>query len=39
ADLQRATLVHGFEMRAGLKPEHRAAYDAVLIEALRRGPR
>ncbi|NOW45124.1 hypothetical protein FHW96_001279 [Novosphingobium sp. SG751A] len=39
ADLQRATLVHVFEMRAGLKPEHRAAYDAVLIEALRRGPR
>jgi hypothetical protein len=39
ADLQRATLVHVFEMRAGLKPEHRAAYDGVLIEALRRGPR
>lgn len=39
ADLQRATLVHVFEMRAGLKPEHRPAYDAVLIEALRQGPR
>lgn len=37
ADLQRATLVHVFEMRAGLKPEHRPAYDKVLIEALRRG--
>lgn len=36
-DLQRATLVHVFEMRAGIKPEHRAAYDAVLIEALKRG--
>lgn len=39
ADLQSATLVHVFEMRAGLKPEHRMAYDAVLIETLRRGPR
>lgn len=36
-DLQRATLVHAFEMRAGLKPEHRAAYDAVLVDALQRG--
>lgn len=36
-DLQRATLVHVFEMRAGLKPEHRPAYDHVLIEALERG--
>ncbi len=36
-DLQRATLIHVFEMRAGLKPEHRPAYDRVLIEALRRG--
>ncbi|AOV04460.1 MULTISPECIES: periplasmic heavy metal sensor [Delftia] len=36
-DLQRATLVHVFEMRAGLKPEHRPAYDNVLVEALRRG--
>lgn len=36
-DLQRATLVHVFEMREGLKPEHRAAYDHVLVEALRRG--
>jgi len=37
ADLQRATLVHIFEMRAGLKAEHRAAYDKVLLSALRRG--
>ncbi len=36
-DLQRATLVHVFEMRAGLKPEHRPAYDHVLVDALRRG--
>nr|AAA21966.1 cnrX [Cupriavidus metallidurans CH34]CAB82449.1 CnrX protein [Cupriavidus metallidurans CH34] len=36
-DLQRATLVHVFEMRAGLKPEHRPAYVRVLIDALRRG--
>lgn len=36
-DLQRATLVHVFEMRAGLKPEHRPAYDRVLVDALRRG--
>lgn len=36
-DLQRATLVHVFEMRSGLKPEHRPAYDAVLVDALRRG--
>ncbi len=36
-ELQRATLIHVFEMRAGLKPEHRPAYDKVLIEALRRG--
>nr|WP_315593774.1 periplasmic heavy metal sensor [uncultured Cupriavidus sp.] len=36
-DLQRATLVHVFEMRAGLKPEHRASYDRLLVEALRRG--
>ncbi|HEY9131767.1 MAG TPA: periplasmic heavy metal sensor [Dyella sp.] len=39
ADLQRATLVHLFEMRAGLKPEHRAAYDHELVEALRRSSR
>lgn len=39
ADLQRATLVHIFEMRAGLAPQHRAAYDKVLIDALRRGSR
>ncbi|MBN8924898.1 MAG: NAD+ synthetase [Rhodanobacter sp. 68-29] len=37
ADLQRATLVHVFEMREGLKPEHRAAYDRALVNALRRG--
>lgn len=36
-DLQRTTLVHVFEMRAGLKPEHRPTYDRVLIEALQRG--
>ncbi|MGC4418811.1 MULTISPECIES: periplasmic heavy metal sensor [Cupriavidus] len=36
-DLQRATLVHVLEMRAGLKPEHRPAYDRVLVDALRRG--
>ncbi len=36
-DLQRATLVHVFEMRAGLKPEHRPAYDRALVDALRRG--
>jgi hypothetical protein len=36
-ELQRATLIHVFEMRAGLKPEHRPAYDKVLIEALQRG--
>jgi nickel and cobalt resistance protein CnrR len=39
AELQRATLVHVFEMRAGLKPEHRTAYDKVLIDALRHGSR
>lgn len=39
ANLQRETLVHVFEMRAGLKPEHRAAYDKVLIGALKRGSR
>jgi nickel and cobalt resistance protein CnrR len=39
ADLQRATLVHVFEMRAGLEPEHRAAYDKVLIDALRQESR
>lgn len=38
-DLQRATLVHVFEMRAGLQPQHRAAYDRVLVAALRRGSR
>lgn len=39
ADLQRATLVHIFEMRSGLKPEHRATYDTVLVNALRHGTR
>jgi len=39
ANLQRATLVHVFEMREGLKPEHRPAYDKVLVDALRRGSR
>lgn len=39
ANLQRATLVHVFEMRAGIEPQHRAAYDKVLIDALRRGSR
>jgi len=39
ANLQRETLVHVFEMRAGLKPEHRATYDQVLIGALKRGSR
>lgn len=37
ASLQRETLVHVFEMRGGLKSEHRAAYDEVLLQALRRG--
>ena len=39
AELQRATLVHIFEMRSGLEPRHRAAYDRVLVEALRHGSR
>jgi hypothetical protein len=39
ADLQRATLLHIFEMRAALAPQHRAAYDKVLIDALRHGSR
>ncbi|MFY9509864.1 MAG: periplasmic heavy metal sensor [Rubrivivax sp.] len=37
ASLQRETLIHVFEMRDGLKVEHREAYDKVLLEALRRG--
>lgn len=37
ARLQRETLIHVFEMRAGLRPEHRPAYDEVLLESLRRG--
>ena len=39
AELQRTTLVHVFEMRDGLEPEHRPLYDKVLIGALRRGSR
>lgn len=39
ADLQRTTLVHIFEMRDGLDPNHRQAYDEVLIAALKRGAR
>ena len=38
-ELQRATLEHVFEMRQGLQPEHRKAYDRNLVEALRRGAR
>lgn len=34
-DLQRITLEHVFEMRSGLKPEHRAAFDEALLSALR----
>lgn len=37
ANLQRETLVHVFEMRNGLKAEHRPVYDQVLLDALRRG--
>lgn len=36
-ELQSVTLDHIFEMRAALKPEHRKAYDAVLVDALTRG--
>lgn len=36
-DLQRATLEHVFEMREGLDEAHRAAYDAALVAALKRG--
>jgi len=39
AELQRVTLEHVFEMRDGLDPDHRAAYDKALIEALDRGAR
>lgn len=38
-ELQRITLEHVFEMRAGLDEQHRPAYDDVLIEALQRGTR
>ena len=38
-DLERATLVHVFEMREGLDPAHRPTYDAALVEALQRGAR
>ncbi len=37
AALQRATLVHIFEMRDGLHEKDRSAYDRILIEALKRG--
>lgn len=37
AELQRVTLEHVFEMREGLDPGHRAAYDKALIDALDRG--
>jgi hypothetical protein len=33
------TLEHVFEMRQGLEPKHRRAYDQALITALRRGAR
>lgn len=36
AELQRVTLEHIFEMRAALEPEHRTAYDQVLVSALSR---
>lgn len=36
AELQRTTLQHIFEMRAALEPDHRAEYDAVLVNALTR---
>lgn len=39
AELQRATLQHVFEMRDGLDPEHRKAYDEAVIAALNRGAR
>ena len=38
-DLQRATLEHVFEMREGLDPAHRKAYDDALVAALNRGAR
>ena len=38
AKLQQVTLQHVFEMRAALDADHRAAYDAVLVEALSREP-
>ncbi|OYX36748.1 MAG: hypothetical protein B7Y99_00300 [Caulobacterales bacterium 32-69-10] len=37
-ELQRVTLEHIFEMRAALDPQHRATYDAVLVDALTRDP-
>lgn len=37
ADLERATLQHVVEMRQGLDPQHRPAYDAALVKALSDG--
>lgn len=37
ADLERATLQHVVEMREGLDPQHRPAYDAALVKALSDG--
>lgn len=37
ADLERATLQHVVEMREGLDPKHRPAYDAALVKALSDG--
>ena len=36
AELQRVTLQHIFEMRTALDPQHRGAYDTVLVDALTR---
>ena len=36
-ELQRVTLQHVFEMRAALDPDHRAAYDTVVVNALTQG--
>jgi len=36
SELQQATLQHIFEMRRALEPDHRAAYDHVLVTALTR---
>lgn len=37
AELERATLQHVVEMREGLDPHHRPAYDAALVKALSDG--